>query len=149
MHQKDINNLVWLIGHEDKTLKVDDNLYIRRRKATTTYMVRKTIHKKSQATTPGKHPALSLRMAKSEVQKYLDADTSAETVKTLIKDYLTDIVIPDSKLPNQAETIPCCVQYANGLCHPSRYLRVIPVPGDRIQQRMAARMPTLQLVFCD
>jgi len=101
--QKDVNALNWHREEKDRLIKVDDNLYIRLRKASTTYIIRKTMNKKAQVITLGKHPALSLRKAKSGAQKYLDTDTSSVTVETLIEDYLNDVVYPDSKVPKQVE----------------------------------------------
>lgn len=103
LKQKDINALNWHSGKKDKIIKVDDNLYIRLRRTSTTYIIRKTVNKKAQVITLGKHPALSLRKAKSGAKKYLDTDTSSVTVETLIEDYLNDVVYPDSKVPNQVE----------------------------------------------
>jgi len=103
MKQKDINNLNWRVEQKDKTIKVDGNLYIRLRKASTSYIIRKTVNKKAQVITLGKHPALSLRTAKFEASKYLNADTSSVTVESLIQEYLDDVVYPDSKVPNQVE----------------------------------------------
>jgi integrase len=103
MKQKDINELNWHTKSKDQTLKVGDNLYIRLRRTSTTYIIRKTVNKKAQVITLGNHPALSLRKAKSEAQKYLDADTSSVTVAELIEDYLVDVVYPESKVPNQVQ----------------------------------------------
>lgn len=103
MNQTDINALNWLIEEKDKTIKVDGNLYIRLRKSSTTYIIRKTVNKKAQVITLGKHPALKLRKAKVEATKYLNTDTSSITVETLIEDYLNDVVYPESKVPNQVE----------------------------------------------
>ncbi len=103
MNQKEVNNLNWHVSQKDKTIKVDDNLYIRLRKASTTYIIRKTVHRKAQVITLGNHPALTLKKAKSEAKKYLDVDTSSTTVDTLIDDYLLDVIYPDSKVPKQVE----------------------------------------------
>lgn len=103
MKQKDINALNWNIEKKDKLILVGDNLYIRLRKASTTYIIRKTVNRKAQVITLGKHPALSLKKAKLEAGKYLDSDTSSATVSNLIDDYLTDVVYPESKVPKQVE----------------------------------------------
>ncbi|MCP4075566.1 MAG: integrase family protein [Gammaproteobacteria bacterium] len=103
MNQKDINNLNWLTEKKDKFIKVSDNLYVRLRKTNTTYIIRKTVNKKAQVITLGKHPALKLAKAKTESLKYLNNDVSSVTTDTLISDYLTDVVYPESKVPKQVE----------------------------------------------
>jgi len=101
MNEKEIKLLNW--EGKDKRIRLDDGLYLMIRKSSKTYIIRKTVNKKAQVITLGKHPALSLRKAKSETRKILDADTSNVTVDTLIKDYLNDVVYPESKVPNQVE----------------------------------------------
>jgi integrase len=101
--QSDINNLNWHVEKKDEIIKVIDNLYVRLRKTSTTYIIRKTVNRKAQVITLGRHPALKLRQAKAKAQQYLNADTSSVTVATLVEDYLNDVVYPDSKVPNQVE----------------------------------------------
>lgn len=103
MKQKDVNNLNWHTESKDKIIKVDGNLYIRLRKSSTTYIIRKTVNKKAQVFTLGNHPTLSLRKAKADAGKYLNSDVSSVTVETLIDDYLNDVVYPESKVPKQVE----------------------------------------------
>jgi integrase len=103
MKQKEINDLNWFSEQKDRFIKVDDNVYIRLRKTSMTYIIRKTINKKAQVITLGKHPALSLRQAKASAANYLRVDTTSTTVETLIKDYLNDVVYPQSKVPKQVE----------------------------------------------
>jgi len=48
-----------------------DGLYLRIRKSSKTYIIRKTVHKKAQVITLGKSPTLYFRIAKLEGMKYL------------------------------------------------------------------------------
>ena len=101
MNENQIKTLKW---KQDKTIGLGDGLYLRVRKASKTYIIRKTIDMKAQVITLGKSPALPLRQAKLEAMKYLlERDVSTVTVTRLIGQYLKDIVYPTSKVPNQVE----------------------------------------------
>jgi len=101
MNENQIKTLKW---KQDKTIGLGEGLYIRVRKASKTYIIRKTVDMKAQVITLGKSPTLSLRQAKLEAMKYLlERDVSTVTVTRLIGQYLKDIVYPTSKVPNQVE----------------------------------------------
>jgi hypothetical protein len=83
MKQKDVNEFNWHISGKDKVIKVDDNLYIRLRKTSNTYIIPKTVNRKAQVITPGRHPCPVTLKSKSEANSYLEADTSSVTVVTM------------------------------------------------------------------
>ena len=67
MNQNQIKTLKW---KQDKTIGLGDGLYLGVRKASKTYIIRKTIDMKAQVITLGKSPTLSLRQAKLEAMNY-------------------------------------------------------------------------------
>ena len=101
MNENDIKALKWT---KDQVIGFGDGLYLRVRKSSKTYIIRKTINKKAQVITLGKSPALSLRKARLEAMLYvLEHDVSTVTVSKLVDQYLKDVVYPSSKVPKQVE----------------------------------------------
>jgi len=101
MNENQIKAIKW---KKDNFIGFGDGLYLRVRKSSKTYIIRKTVNKKAQVITLGKSPALSLRKARLEAMKYaVEHDVSAVIVSKLIEQYLKDVVYPTSKVPNQVE----------------------------------------------
>jgi len=101
MNENQINALKW---NKDNVIGLGDGLYLRVRKSSKTYIIRKTVGKKAQVITLGKSPDLSMRQAKLEAMEYsLENNVSTVIVSRLVDQYLKDIVYPTSKVPNQVE----------------------------------------------
>ncbi len=101
MNENDIKTFEWT---KDRVIGFGDGLYLRVRKSSKTYIIRKTINKKAQVITLGKSPTLSLRKARLEAMRYtLEHDVSTITVSKLTEQYLKDVVYPSSKVPRQVE----------------------------------------------
>ncbi len=102
MNEKDIKSLKW--EGKDRRIRIDNGLYVNIRKNSKTYLVRKTISGKAQVITLGKHPSLPLKNARLMAMEYrLERDVSTVQVKDLTKQYMKDIVEPNSKVVNQVE----------------------------------------------
>jgi hypothetical protein len=77
MNENQIKALNW---NKDKIIGLGDGLYLRVRKSSKTYIIRKTVDKKAQVITLGKSPALS----KLDAMKYLhEHDVSTVTLTRL------------------------------------------------------------------
>jgi len=101
MNESQIKAIKW---KKDNFIGLGDGLYLRVRKSSKTYIIRKTVNKKAQVITLGKSPTLSLRKARLEAMKYaVEHDVSTVTVSKLVEQYLKDVVYPTSKVPYQVE----------------------------------------------
>lgn len=101
MNERQIRALQW---EGDKVIALGGGLYFRNRKASKTYIIRKTINKKPRDITLGRSSTLSLKLARLEAMKFsLEKDVSTITVSNLLSQYLKDAVYPASKVPKQVE----------------------------------------------
>lgn len=99
MNEKDIKALRW---KKDQRIGLGNGLYLNIRKSSKTYIFRKRIKGNASITTLGKHPALSLKEARSQAQNLAEAeDINSVTVSELKEKYWTLIIEPTSKVPNQ------------------------------------------------
>jgi integrase len=119
MNQNDIRALKW---EKDRMVGLGDCLWLRVRKSSKTYMLRKTTNKKVQVIRLGTHPALSLKQAKLKAMQYAQqADISTVIVSKLIEVYMHDVVNPASKIPDQV------AGYMNHIDHAFGRQKVISV----------------------
>jgi integrase len=99
MNEKDIKALKW---ESDKRIGLGNGLYLNLRKSSKTFIVRIQHDGKSQIITIGKHPILSLKDARVKAMNLmLKEDISKVNVSQLKDKYWEEIVIPQSKVPNQ------------------------------------------------
>jgi integrase len=100
MNQSKINGLKW--DGKDKLISLGDSVYLRVRKSSVNYLLRKMIGGKNSVIKLGKHPAMSLRDARCAA---VLTETTRDRVKVsnVIDEYLRDVVLPSSKVPNQVE----------------------------------------------
>lgn len=100
MNQGKINATKWT--GKDQLISLGDSIYIRVRKSSKAYLIRKMINGKNSVMKLGKHPAMNLREARKAA---VLAETTRERVKVaeLVEEYLRDVVRPTSKVPNQVE----------------------------------------------
>ncbi len=98
--QKDIDQLKW---SKDSKPRVGDNLYLRVRKSSKTYLYRKMVNGKTQFITIGKHPVLKLKEAKRLVADLQGHTITNTTVNQLIDKYWNEVIEPVSKVPKQVK----------------------------------------------
>ena len=80
-NQREINRIKW---NKDVKPRVGDNLYLRVRKTSITYLYRKTVNSFTQYISIGKHPVISLKVAKSRVEILEGQAVSALTMNERI-----------------------------------------------------------------
>jgi len=98
--QKDIDQIKWV---KDIKPRVGDNLYLRVRKLSKTYLYRKMVNNKTQFITLGKHPTLKLKEAKRMVSDLQGHTITNTTVSQLVDKYWNEIISPASKVPKQVK----------------------------------------------
>lgn len=100
MNEKSIQKIQW--QGKDKVINLEPGLYLKVRRSSKTYIIRKTINGKQHVITLDKSPAMSLRQARLAAAEYaLESAVSNVTVSTLIEQYRKDVVDPTSKVPKQ------------------------------------------------
>lgn len=98
--QREIDQLKWT---KDNKPRVGDNLYLRIRKSSKTYLYRKMVNNKTQFVTLGKHPILKLKEAKRLVSDLESQSITNTTVTELIDKFWNEVVEPVSKVPKQVK----------------------------------------------
>ena len=99
-------NIVKSLAWEGKDRRILDGqgLYLNLRRNSKTWIIRKKYRGKNRIITLGKWPALSCKQARLDARQYADeSNISRKTVSELISEYRTDVVYPESKVPQQVD----------------------------------------------
>jgi len=119
MNEKDIKALKW---ESDKRIGLGDGLYLNLRKSSKTFLVRIQREGKNQIVTIGKHPSLSLKDARIKAMNMMmKEDVTKIKVTQLIDKYWNEIVIPQSKVPNQV------IGYLNNIKNEFGHRKIIDI----------------------
>jgi len=100
MNQSKINALKW--DGKDRLISLGDSVYIRVRKSSKAYLIRKMINGKNSVINLGKHPTMNLKAAR-RAAILAEVDRDRVTIRQVIDKYLEKVVYPKSKVPNQVE----------------------------------------------
>jgi integrase len=100
MNQSKINTLKWM--GKDQLISLGDSVYIRVRKSSKTYLIRKMISGKNSVIKLGKHPVMNLRDAK-RAAVLAEVERERVTISQVIDKYLDEQVYKKSKVVKQVE----------------------------------------------
>jgi integrase len=100
MNQSKINTLKWT--GKDQLVSLGDSVYIRVRKSSKTYLIRKMINGKNSVTKLGKHPVMNLKDAR-RAAVLAEVERERVTISKVIDQYLNEQVYDKSKVVKQVE----------------------------------------------
>lgn len=103
MNERDIKALKF--ENKEKEYGLGNGLYLRVRKSSKTYIIRKKVNYIRQVITLGQSPVMSLKDAKFKAMEYSrQKDVSKNTMSELIVKYWDEVEAPRSKVPKQVQS---------------------------------------------